>query len=290
MKNSFYANTELIGLLGFPIKQSYSPFIHNVAAELTGTKVLYLPFEVHSSNLKDAVKGMVALGIRGFNVTVPHKVKVLDYLNKSSEEVTVIGAANTIVNDLGKLTGYNTDVHGINVSLTPYKSEINGNDVAIFGSGGSARAVIYTLLRYYKPKKIFLINRTEDHSESLKQHFKNKMRFDAISTKALNDPNSIDLLNSCSLIVNATPVGMYPNEGDSIISLPQVFVKDQVVFDLVYNPVKTKFLQLAEANGAKIIGGLTMLVEQAGKSFTLWTNKEFPTEKVQKALLLYLSK
>ncbi|HMN48642.1 MAG TPA: shikimate dehydrogenase [Ignavibacteriaceae bacterium] len=290
MKNSFYANTELIGLLGFPIKQSYSPFIHNVAAELTGTKVLYLPFEVHSSNLKDAVKGMVALGIRGFNVTVPHKVKVLDYLNKSSEEVTVIGAANTIVNDLGKLTGYNTDVHGINVSLTPYKSEINGNDVAIFGSGGSARAVIYTLLRYYKPKKIFLINRTEDHSESLKQHFKNKMRFDAISTKALNDPNSIDLLNSCSLIVNATPVGMYPNDGDSIISLPQVFVKDQVVFDLVYNPVKTKFLQLAEANGAKIIGGLTMLVEQAGKSFTLWTNKEFPTEKVQKALLLYLSK
>jgi Shikimate 5-dehydrogenase len=135
-----------------------------------------------------------------------------------------------------------------------------------------------------------LINRTEDHSESLKQHFKNKMRFDAISTKALNDPNSIDLLNSCSLIVNATPVGMYPNDGDSIISLPQVFVKDQVVFDLVYNPIKTKFLQLAEANGAKIIGGLTMLVEQAGKSFTLWTNKEFPTEKVQKALLLYLSK
>lgn len=290
MKNSFYANTELIGLLGFPIKQSYSPFIHNVAAELTGTKILYLPFEVHSSNLKDAVKGMVALGIRGFNVTVPHKVKVLDYLNKSSEEVAVIGAANTIVNDLGKLTGFNTDVHGINVSLTPFKSAINGNDVAIFGSGGSARAVIYTLLRYYKPKKIYLINRTEDHSESLKQHFKNKMRFDAISTKALNDPNSIDLLNSCSLIVNATPVGMYPNDGDSIISLPQVFVKDQVVFDLVYNPIKTKFLQLAEANGAKIINGLTMLVEQAGKSFTLWTNKEFPTEKVQKALLLYLSK
>lgn len=290
MKNSFYANTELIGLLGFPIKQSYSPFIHNVAAELTGTKILYLPFEVHSSNLKDAVKGMVALGIRGFNVTVPHKIKVLDYLNKSSEEVAVIGAANTIVNDLGKLTGYNTDVYGINVSLTPFKSAINGNDVAIFGSGGSARAVIYTLIRYYKPKKIYLINRTEDHSESLKQHFKNKMRFDAISTKALNDPNSIDLLNSCSLIVNATPVGMYPNDGDSIISLPQVFVKDQVVFDLVYNPIKTKFLQLAEANGAKIINGLTMLVEQAGKSFTLWTNKEFPTEKVQKALLLYLSK
>ena len=180
MKNSFYSDTELVGLLGFPIKQSYSPFIHNVAAELTGTKIIYLPFEVHSSNLKDAIKGMVALGIRGLNVTYPHKVSVVEYLNKLSEEAAVIGAVNTIVNDLGKLTGYNTDVHGINVSLTPFKSTINGNEISIFGSGGGARAVIYTLIRYYKPKKIYLINRTAEHAESLKQHFKNKMRFDVM--------------------------------------------------------------------------------------------------------------
>ena len=113
MQNSFYANTELIGLIGYPIKQSYSPFIHNVAAELTGTKIIYLPFEVHSSNLKNAVKGSVALGLKGFNVTVPHKVKVVDYLNKLSEEAAVIGSVNTVVNELGKLIGYNTDVHGI---------------------------------------------------------------------------------------------------------------------------------------------------------------------------------
>lgn len=290
MKNSFYSDTELVGLLGFPIKQSYSPFIHNVAAELTGTKIIYLPFEVHSSNLKDAIKGMVALGIRGLNVTFPHKVSVVEYLNKLSEEAAVIGAVNTIVNDLGKLTGYNTDVHGINVSLTPFKSIINGNEISIFGSGGGARAVIYTLIRYYKPKKIYLINRTAEHAESLKQHFKNKMRFDSISIKELINPDSMDILNSSALIVNTTPVGMYPNNEDSIINRSQYFVKDQVVFDLVYNPVKTKLLDLAEANGAKVVGGLTMLVEQAGKSFTLWTNKEFPTDKIQKSLLLYLNK
>jgi shikimate dehydrogenase len=290
MQNSFYSNIELLGLLGYPIKQSHSPFIHNVAAELTGTKIIYLPFEVHSSNLKDAVNGMLALGIRGFNVTVPHKVKVLDYLNKLSEEAAVIGAVNTIVNDLGKLTGYNTDVHGIDVSLAPYKSEISGNEMTIFGSGGSARAVIYTLIRHYKPKKINLINRTAEHADSLKRHFKNKMRFDAISIIALSQSDMVDLVNNSAFIVNTTSVGMYPNNEDSIINLPQAFVKDQVVFDLVYNPVKTKFLELADSKGAKVIGGLTMLVEQAGKSFSLWTGIEFPTEKVQKSLLLYLSK
>ena len=195
MKNSFFANTELLGLLGYPIKQSYSPFLHNVAAELTGVKIIYMPFEVHSSNLQDAIKGMIALGIRGFNVTVPHKVKVLDYLNKLSEEASVIGAVNTIVNDLGKLTGYNTDVHGVNVSLAPYKSAIDGNEIVIFGSGGSTRAVLYTLIRNYKPKKIHLLNRTTEHAETLKQHFKNKMRFDAISTKVLSQPDSIELIN-----------------------------------------------------------------------------------------------
>lgn len=290
MKNSFYANTELIGLLGFPIKQSYSPFIHNIAAELTGTKIIYLSFEVHSSNLKDAVKGIVALGLRGFNVTVPHKVKVIDYINKLSEEAAVIGAVNTVVNDQGKLTGYNTDVQGIIESLSPYKSKINGNEVSVLGSGGSARAVIYTLIRNFKPKKIYLINRTEQHAESLKQHFKNKMRFDSISIKELLHPDSIDLLNNSALIVNATSVGMYPNVDDSIMNLPQLFIKDQVVFDLVYNPVKTKFLELAESKGAITISGLKMLVAQAAKAFFLWTGKEFPDEKVYKSLLLYLNK
>lgn len=290
MKNSFYPNTELVGLLGFPIKQSYSPFIHNVAAELTGTKIIYLPFEVHSINLKDAIKGMVALGIKGLNITVPHKVKVIQYLNKLSEEAAIIGAVNTITNDMGKLTGYNTDVHGIIESLAEFKSNIIDQEVSIFGSGGSARAVIYTLIRNFKPKKIHLINRNTEHAENLKTHFKSKMKFDAISVIELNQPNFADVLSNSALVVNATPVGMHPNVDDSVITLSKTFVKDQIVFDLIYNPVKTKFLQLAESNGAKIISGLKMLVEQAGKSFTLWTNTEFPTEKVYKSLLLYLNK
>jgi len=290
MQNSFYANTELIGLIGYPIKQSFSPFIHNVAAELTGTKLIYMPFEVHSSNLKNAVRGMVALGIKGFNVTVPHKVKVVDYINKLSEEASVIGSVNTVINEQGKLIGYNTDVNGIVESLSPSKSKVSGNEVCIIGAGGSARAVIYTLIRNFKPKKIFIVNRTEQHSEALKQHFKSKMKFDGIVTKELHHPDLINVLNNCSLIVNSTPVGMYPATDDSVLGTPDVFVKDQIVFDLVYNPVKTKFLQLAESKGAVTINGLIMLVQQAAKSFTLWTGNEFPTEKIYKSLLLYVSK
>ena len=290
MQNSFYANTELIGLIGYPIKQSFSPFIHNVAAELTGTKIIYMPFEVHSSNLKNAVRGIVALGLKGFNVTVPHKVKVVDYVNKLSEEAAVIGSVNTVVNELGKLIGYNTDVNGILDSLIPHKSQISGNEVCVIGAGGSARAVIYTLIRNFKPQKIYLVNRTEQHAEALKQHFKSKMKFDGIVTKELQQPDLINVLSSCSLIVNSTPVGMYPTIDDSVLSTADVFVKDQIVFDLVYNPVKTKFLQLADSRNAVTINGLNMLVQQAAKSFNLWTGNEFPTEKIYKSLLLYVSK
>ena len=290
MQNSFYANTELIGLIGYPIKQSFSPFIHNVAAELTGTKIIYMPFEVHSSNLKNAVRGMVALGLKGFNVTVPHKVKVVDYVNKLSEEAAVIGSVNTVVNELGKLIGYNTDVNGILDSLIPHKSQISGNEVCVIGAGGSARAVIYTLIRNFKPQKIYLVNRTEQHAEALKQHFKSKMKFDGIDTKELQQPDLINVLSNCSLIVNSTPVGMYPTIDDSVLSTADVFVKDQIVFDLVYNPVKTKFLQLADSRNAVTINGLNMLVQQAAKSFNLWTGNEFPTEKIYKSLLLYVSK
>ncbi len=290
MQNSFYTNTELIALIGYPIKQSYSPFIHNVAAELTGTKIIYMPFEVHSSNLKNAVRGMVALGLKGFNITVPHKVKVIDYLNKLSEEAAVIGSVNTVVNELGKLIGYNTDVHGIFESLQPYKSQISGNEFCVIGAGGSARAVIYTIVKNFKPRKIYLINRTEQHADSLKQHFKSKMKYDHIVTKELQHPDIIGLLNNCALIVNATPVGMYPNVDDSVLSTTDVFVKDQVVFDLVYNPIKTRFLQLAESKKAVSFNGLNMLVHQAAKSFNLWTGNEFPVEKVYKSLLLYSTK
>ena len=168
MKNTFHLDTKLIGLIGHPIKHTYSPFIHNVASQMNDLNYIYLPFDVPPANLRNALRGMIALNIKGFNVTIPHKENIIQHLNNVSEEASMIGSVNTIVNDLGKLNGYNTDVDGILATLSPHKKELVGKQVSVVGAGGAARAVIYTLIRYFKPKKIYIINRTEQRAEALK--------------------------------------------------------------------------------------------------------------------------
>ncbi len=288
MKNTFHLNTKILGLIGHPIKHTYSPFIHNVTAELKNIDYIYLPFDVPAANLKAAVKGMVALGIKGFNVTIPHKENIIHLLNDVSEEASIIGSVNTVVNDLGKLSGYNTDVYGILETIMPYKNEISGGEVCVVGAGGAARAVIYTVIRYFKPSKIYLINRTEQRAESLKNYFSDKMKFDAFVTKELFPPNLVEVFKSSKLIINATAVGMFPDSDDSITSLADSFYKGQIVFDLVYNPPDTKLLKLAASKGAVALDGLKMLVYQAAKAFELWTGEVMPTEKINDSLHLFI--
>lgn len=290
MKNSFHNTTELIGLIGNPIKHSYSPFIHNVAIELTNLNYIYLPFNVPSANLRNALKGVIALGIKGFNVTVPHKVKILDYLNDLSEEAAMTGAVNTVVNEHGKLKGYNTDVNGVIETLIPFKEDITGSEITIFGAGGGARSVIYVLIRNFKPKKINLINRTEHRALSIRSYFGDKMKFDSFYSFELFPPQIVDLIANSKLVVNATPIGMYPDIDDNITTIPESFNDNQIVFDLVYNPVKTNLLKIAESRGAVILDGINMLVQQAAKSFKLWTGVEMPVNEVYKSLKLFIAK
>jgi shikimate dehydrogenase len=284
MKDTLHMNTLLIGLIGHPIKQTYSPFIHNVTFDINKLDYIYLPFDVPASNLRNAIKGIVALGIVGFNVTIPHKVNIMQLLNNISEEAVAVGAVNTVVNELGKLSGYNTDVYGVLKCLEQYKDNLNGQEISIIGAGGGARAVIYTLIRYFKPAKINLINRTEQKAESLKTFFSEKMKFDNFKCYELFPPNLIDIFQSSKLIVNATSVGMYPETDDSVILLEKSFNKDQIVFDLVYNPIKTKLLNIASKQGAQVINGIPMLIHQASKSFELWTGENMPVENITRSL------
>lgn len=289
MKNTFHFDTQIIGIIGHPIKHSYSPFIHNVAIQLKKIDYVYLPFDIPASNLKSALRGMTALGIKGFNVTIPHKESAIQYMDIVSEEVEMIGSVNTIVNDQGRLIGHNTDAYGILETLLPFKDDISGNQVCVIGAGGSARAVIYTLIRHFKPKKLFIVNRNERRAENLKDYFSEKMKFSSIKTKELIPPAAFEVMRDSKLVINATPVGMYPNENDSIATSPDVFSKGQVVFDLVYNPQKTLLIQTATKSGAKGLNGLNVLINQAAKSFELWTGIDFPKEDVQKSVQLYLS-
>lgn len=288
MRNSFLANTELIGLIGHPIKHSYSPFIQNFALEQMNLDYVYLPFDVPSENLKAAVNGMLALGLKGLNVTLPHKEKIIKYLDEVSEEASIIGAVNTIVNDHGKLMGYNTDAYGILETLLPYKEKISSTRATVIGAGGSARAVIYTLLRYFKPEEINIINRTQQKADTLANDFALKMRYDSFHTFELFPPDNVETLKNSSLIVNATTLGMYPDVEDTITDIDDSFNDEQIVFDLIYNPTKTKFLKTAEMQGAKVIGGLKMLIAQAAKSFELWTGVEMPVEIIFDSLQEYI--
>ncbi|MCX8104864.1 MAG: shikimate dehydrogenase [Ignavibacterium album] len=290
MKDSMHLKTQLVGLIGHPIKHTYSPFIHNVAFELTGLDYIYLPFNVVPVNLKSAIKGLVALGYKGFNVTIPHKVKVKEFMSKVSEEASLVGAINTVLIEDGKLFGYNTDVAGALETLYAYRKEITGNECVVIGAGGSARAVIYTLIKHFRPSRIHLVNRTEQRAETLRQFFKTKMKFDSFTVNELIPPDIKELVKGSALVINATSVGMHPDEDDAVLTQKDIFTKDQIVFDLVYNPTQTKLLKLAQSSGARTVDGIKMLVNQAAKSFEIWTGEKMPVEQVEKALLLKLNK
>jgi len=245
---------------------------------------VYLPFDIAAANLKDALKGMVALGVKGFNVTIPHKERIVDFLDELSDSAKIVNAVNTVVNENGKLHGFNTDVDGILKTLEDYKDEINGNMVTVIGAGGAARSVIYTLINNFNVEKINIVNRTVEKAESLKDYFTSKMLFEKIKTYELAPPDVINVFAESKLIVNASSIGMSPEEDDSPTSIVESFNNNQIVFDLVYNPRKTKFLALAESQGATILNGLKMFVEQGAKAFELWTNEKMPTEKISEIL------
>lgn len=290
MKDSFHANTKIIGLLGHPIKQSYSPFVQNVAFEFEKMDYIYLAFDVPPANLKSALNGVLAFGMKGLNVTLPHKEKIIQHLDELSEEAATIGAVNTIVNDQGKLIGYNTDVTGIIETLAPFKDQITGSTVTVLGAGGGARAAIYALIRHFKPEQINIINRTVQRADSIQNYFSTKMRYDGFKTMDLFPPEIVETLQNSRLIINATSIGMFPEMDDTITDLKESFSPSQIVFDLIYNPPKTKFLKLAESQGATTLGGLKMMVSQAAKSFELWTGVKMPIDKISKSLELYISK
>lgn len=286
--NKFNHTTQIVGVMGHPIKHSYSPLMHNISFEMLDLNYIYLPFDVTVTNLKTALKGLVALGIKGVNVTLPLKEKIGQYLNEISDEASVIGAVNTVVNESGKLHGYNTDVHGVIETIAPFNDEINGKTVTVIGAGGAARSVLYALIKEFKPEQINIVNRTADKAESLKEYFISKMLFENIQAFELVPPDLVDLFSDSKMIINTTSIGMTPDVDDSPTTIVKSFHDDQVVFDVVYTPLKTKFLELAESQGAIALNGLKMFVEQGAKAFELWTEQMMPKEKIYKTLQSYM--
>lgn len=282
-------NTKIVGIIGHPIKHSFSPMMHNLTFQNQKLNFIYLPFDVPTSHLNEALKCMRVLGIKGFNVTLPHKEKIIQYMDHVSEEASTVGAVNTVVNEGNQLFGYNTDINGIVETLNPYLDRITKSTVSVIGAGGAARSVIYALIRNFKVEKINLINRTLERSDSIKDYFKAKMHFDEISNYELMAKENVEIFQSSNLIINTTSIGMLPNVDDTPTDFDAAFNNSQIVFDLVYNPIKTKFLKLAESKGATVLDGLKMFVVQGAKSFELWTGEIMNVESIYNELKTKLS-
>ena len=288
MAREYRSTIKLAGIIGHPIKHSYSPLIQNAAFEQSGLDFIYLPFDIHPIRLRDAVRGLAALNCIGFNVTIPHKERILELLDELSPEVQVIGAVNTVVNDGSRLHGYNTDALGFVSSLKPFSDQIGGETVAVLGAGGAARAVLYGLITQFKPQRIYLLNRHLERAESLRIDFQETLSFNAITTLELSASNALDSLTNCKLIVNATPVGTYPDVEESPILTDKSFTAGQIIMDLVYNPPETELIRLAGKKGATVVGGSEMLLQQASESFELWTGMPMPVEKVRSVLIHHM--
>ena len=280
------SKTILTGLFASPSAHSISPIIHNNAFEKLGINFAYLSFEVNKDNLKEAVQSIKTLNMRGVNLSMPNKKEVIQYLDEISETAKLSQSVNTIVNDNGILKGYSTDGKGFFKSLEEEKIFVKDKNITILGTGGASIAIISQAV-FEGIKNIFVFKRDKNWEEQ-------KKILDNIASKtnsqielfSLEDKNILKRkIEESELLINATNVGM--KENISLIEDKNFFRKDLIVCDIIYNPAKTKLLQIAEKEGCKIINGIGMLLYQGALSFELWTNKKMPVDYIKKIMFDY---
>lgn len=263
------SKTKIYGLLGHPVGHSLSPIIHNAAFEYMYLNCIYEVFDVSPENLGDAINGIKALNVKGFNVTIPYKELIMRYLDNISEEAKKIGAVNTVINENGRLKGCNTDGYGFIEAIADAGEKIIGRNIVIIGAGGAAKAVGISLAMN-GVNSIIIANRNLEKALSLSNYINNEYHISCTHCTIDN----LDVIEDIDILINATSVGMYPNTGESPVK-EKVVTKSKFVYDLIYNPEETLFLKYAVTNGIKCSNGLGMLVNQANHAFKLWTNTYF---------------
>ncbi|WP_405130487.1 shikimate dehydrogenase [Paenibacillus sp. FSL H8-0317] len=271
----------LLGVMGDPIAHSKSPAMHNAALQAAGVNGMYMPLHVHPGQLEAAVRGIVALGYRGVNVTIPHKEQVMQYLDVIDESARLIGAVNTIVNESGTLTGYNTDGIGYVRSLKEEAvPELAGKRIAVLGAGGAARGVIYALA-LEKPEQIHILNRTADRAVALASDLRGH-GLGEISGSGMEDAATV--LATADIVINTTAAGMYPHVDDLPVD-PPLIREGAAVSDLIYNPLETRLLRESRLRGCTVHGGLGMFVYQGAVAFEHWLGIPAPVETMRRAVL-----
>ena len=276
-------HTKLTGLLGTPVSHSISPMMHNEAFSQLGLDYVYLCFDVGTETLKTAVVGLKAIGIRGFNCTMPDKNLMCELVDHLSPAAKMIGAVNTVLIEDGVLTGYNTDGMGYMQAVKDAGHDIIGKKMTLLGAGGAATGIcVQAALDGVKVINIFSIkdafwNRAEQLVATINKNTDCKAQLFDLADKT----ELAKSICESQILTNGTSVGMAPNVDNCIIDDMNYFPDDLIVSDVIYNPRETKFLRLARERGLKTFNGLYMLLYQGAKAFEIWTGKEMPVDIIK---------
>lgn len=271
-------STNIVGLIGHPVEHSFSPPMHNAAFDALNMDYAYVAFDVNPNDLKSAIEGAESLNIKGFNVTIPHKVDVMQYLDELDEVARLIGAVNTI--DFKNLKGYNTDGIGA-VKAIEEVTSIKNKNVVVAGAGGASRAISFYIAKY-GAESLTILNRNEVKVESLASDVSDSGLIGEVASDSINAIGNY--MESADVLIDATPLGMHPNINDEPIVKADMMDEDLVVFDAVYNPNETVLIKEAIKANAKPVYGIKMLLYQGAESFKIWTGKTAPVDVMEKAL------
>ena len=291
--------TQVLGVIGDPIEHTFSPAMHNAGLNELGLNYIYLPFHVKEDMLGECIQGAKAMGIKGLNVTIPHKSNVIKHLDDIDSVASMIGAVNTIQfiydednessnQDNGinvRTKGFNTDGYGC-VRAIEEKTSIKDKKVSITGAGGAARAVAFQIANS-GIDELSILNRNLSKAQSLANDLKTNLKSIDIDISI----NAYDLeelkreLSDSDIFIDTTPIGMYPNVDDKPVASADMLHEDLLVNDIVYTPMKTSLIREAELANAEVVYGYKMLLYQGIRSFEIWLGREAPVEVMEKALL-----
>ncbi len=278
--------TRLCAVIGNPVGHSLSPAMHNAAFDAAGLNYVYLAFEVE--DVGACLAGMRALpGFRGMSVTIPHKVAVMPHLDEIDPLARHVGCVNTITHEEGRLAGTITDGTGTLRAFAEAGVSLKGKRVLFLGAGGAVRAVAFAMATTAKAATVTLLGRTPSRVEKLGRDLSGNTETPVSWGDMGRDLE--EAMASHEVVINGTPLGMYPEAVDQTVVPGHLFRPDQVAFDMVYRPLKTRFIREAEAAGCLTIPGLEMLVNQAELQFERWTNQAAPAGVMRRALLTALN-
>lgn len=285
------SKTKLLALIGYPARHSLSPFIQNLFLKDNNIDALYLTFEFPERKLLSAFNGARDLGLYGLNITMPYKEKIYQMADTTDSTSQVIGSVNTIRFDPGKngikSTGFNTDIDGFTVSLEEAGQDLENKECLIIGAGGAARSAVFAFLKK-RAKKVYVYNRTREKAEKIKNLFfgEERKKIETIENFELIIKKKINF----DIVCNCTPVGMNTQNMMDSIPIPESLeLKDKIVFETIYDPVETKLIKKAKNEGARVIDGLDMLINQAASSFNIWFDIVPSKKNIKKMLFKKLS-